>query len=160
MAGVDLSSCAPCAGLYGVAAAGPEAGLPPAVAPAGMSVDGEAIREACEAALSDVRPRPADEVEQLGVDLEGHVRLLAPTVAARVPTMDESMRAVGLLVLGHADKALAPALLGADRPGRLHDLGAVARALLALVEMTDGPKSEDESEPADATGWLVVLRPE
>ncbi|WP_031487749.1 DUF6415 family natural product biosynthesis protein [Streptomyces bicolor] len=130
-----------------------------------MPVDSATIREAFHAALWDVRPRSGAEAERLVLQLEGHVRLLAPEVAARVLAMDESMSATGLLVLRHADDALDPAAPSADRQTRLHDLGVVARALQALIEMTDAPEANDdseadrESEVADPTGWLIVIGP-
>ncbi|WP_411152954.1 DUF6415 family natural product biosynthesis protein [Streptomyces sp. A30] len=128
-----------------------------------MPVDGETIREACHAALWDARPRSAAETDLLVLQLEGHVRLLAPEVAARVPTMAESWHAVGLIVLRHADEALDPAARSADPAARLFVLGTSARALLTLTEMTaeadDKPETDEAEESSDATGWLLDVDP-
>lgn len=124
------------------------------------SIDEAAIKEACHAALWDARPRSADATDRLVADLEGHVRLLAPKVAARVPTMDESMASLGPIVLRHADQALDPATHTADRKTRLHQLGTAARALLAVIEKTDAPEPDDEPEATDPTGWLLVIGPQ
>ncbi|MBC9730242.1 DUF6415 family natural product biosynthesis protein [Streptomyces sp. TRM68367] len=128
-------------------------------------IDGATIREACHAALWDTRPRTAVETDLLVLQLEGHVRLLAPEVAARVPKLSEDMEALARVVLRHADEALDPAARPADQATRLFDLGTSARALLTLTEMTapeadDEPEAdEDEESAADATGWLLIVGP-
>ncbi|MFC5220008.1 DUF6415 family natural product biosynthesis protein [Streptomyces coerulescens] len=128
------------------------------------AVDGATIRKACHAALWDTRPRTAAETELLVQQPEGQVRLLAPDVAARVPTMDESWHAVALIVLRHADEALDPGARPADPAARLFDLGTSARALLTLTKKTaseedDEPETDEGEEASDATGWLVVVGP-
>ncbi|MFJ9752900.1 DUF6415 family natural product biosynthesis protein [Streptomyces chartreusis] len=129
-----------------------------------MPIDAATIREACHTALSEARPRSAAETALLVQQLEGHVRLLAPEVAAHLPTMDESRHTVGLIVLRHADEALDPAARSADRAARLHDLGVAARALLTLIEMMaseagDEEEGDEDEESSDATGWLITIGP-
>lgn len=122
-----------------------------------MPVDAATIREACHAALS------VAGTELLVEQLEGHVRLLAPEVAARAPKASDDMAALARIVLRHADEALNPAAPSVDRQTRLHDLGTAARALLTLSELTapeedDAPEADDD-ESADPTGWLLIIGP-
>lgn len=103
-------------------------------------IDTETIGEAVHVALWDLQPQSAAEAELLVQQLEGHVGLLAPEVAARIPALDESMGGVGAVVLRQAAEVLDPAAPADDRAARLFDLGTVARALLALIEKTAAPE--------------------
>lgn len=108
------------------------------------------IREACRRALWESAPA-REETGPLLAELEGHIRLLAPRLAARVSRMDEETQQTALLVLCNVDQVLDERAPRADAAARLHDLGVVARAALTLLEQL-GPPDTGGRQPADSRG--------
>lgn len=93
-----------------------------------------AIRRACRRALGEAALPGHDEMTALAHEVEEYVRLLVREVERLAPRMNESMREQSSVVLRLAGEVLGEDAPRADVPARLHDLGVVTRALVALYE--------------------------
>jgi hypothetical protein len=118
----------------------------------------EEIRRACLRALWDPTPTRTEMMGLIGT-LEGYIRELAPVVAALVPRMQqEAIRKTAIVVLRNVDEVLEERESTADVPRRLHDVGVVARALLATYEHP-GELVPSKQGPSDSCGWRLSAPP-
>jgi hypothetical protein len=98
-------------------------------------IDVECVRSTCQRALWDPTPTDRAETADLIRTLEGHIRQLSPLVAALVPRLRrKAIRDTAIVVLCKVDEVLGEREPSVDATRRLHDVGVVARALVAMYE--------------------------